>query len=409
MSGTPVRLSSWLRLIRWPNLLYIVVLYVLFRYCLINLLYSRLSLLPALPEYGFCLLLLSVLCISAGGYIINDYLDIEADRINKPEKVIVGGVISVNAALTGYYAFTLLGLVFGFAAAYVAGNLRLGLFHVLSVFLLLQYSRVWKRRVLIGNLVIAFLGALLVLLLAFFESELFAFSKDIFTKWFIGLLGYDAQWAMSPEAYMSGLAPTIMQYILPYSLFAFLLTLSREVVKTAEDIKGDQAAGYRTLPIVLGVGASRIAALLPLLLLIQMTVQFIGRQIMYGDIVAAVGGGIMVLLPTLYLVWRLWSATNKQHFRHISMLLKLIMCVGLIYLPYLATRLAKMSIEGTATGSRQPNIPPDEQIIDMKIDTIVRTGNVDSSLQEQPVFAPTTPPINNRFSTPPANDSSSTK
>ena len=76
---------SFFQLIRYKNLLMVLLTMVLTKYALINSFISQ----PSLTSIDFIILSLSILFITAGGYIINDFYDIEADTINKPLKVYI--------------------------------------------------------------------------------------------------------------------------------------------------------------------------------------------------------------------------------------------------------------------------------------------------------------------------------
>lgn len=379
----------WWRLLRVGNLLYLGILLFLLRYAIIMPLFAHLGAVPTLSILGFWCLVVSIIAAAAAGYVLNDVADIATDQINKPQRITVGQSISADTANNAGMMFNLTAIVSGFAAAYLAGNYKLGWIQVVCVLCLWQYARSWKKIALWGNIVVAGLAALAVLMPALFEQELFYTLKDQATTFVLGILGYSGETVQSPKAFVTGIAPTMLAYILPYSAFAFLLTLVREIVKDAEDIVGDSQANYRTLPIVGGMAWTKLAALIPLLLSIQLIARFMIRQLVAADYMATAGAFWLVLLPLLWFVGRLWKATDKPDFSTLSRWAKIIMALGLLYLPYLAITLPKMPISTALPAAHEatPTGLPEEVITDIKIDTIMRTGDLspsDTNITEQP-------------------------
>ncbi len=383
----------WMRLLRVGNLAYIAVLLLLLRFCIIEPIFARMQLNPTMPLWGFVCLLLSVVAAAAAGYVLNDIADVSTDRVNRPQRITVGQTISPQTAQQAGLWLNIAAIVLGFVAGYSVGNYRLGWIPAICVLLLLQYARSWKQTALWGNIVVSSLAALAVLIPALFEPELFYTLKDHLVAAALGVLGYGTPIA-SPEAYTTGLAPTMLAYIVPYTAFAFLLTLTREIVKDIEDVPGDQQSGYRTLPIVGGLAWAKLAALVPLLLCIQGMVRFVLRQLTNADFIAAVGGAILILLPLLWLVWKLWNATDIPDFGRLSRACKIIMAIALLYLPYIALQVPNLTIvaatppdSGAGTEINLPAGLPEEVITDIKIDTILRTGDLapdDTDITKQP-------------------------
>ena len=101
---------KYLKLIRYQNLLMIAFMQCLFRYGFLKLQNVPL----ALADWQFALLVLATVFIAAGGYIINDIMDVETDNFNKPNKVIVGKSISESMAYNLYFGFTITGVLIGF-------------------------------------------------------------------------------------------------------------------------------------------------------------------------------------------------------------------------------------------------------------------------------------------------------
>ena len=161
------------------------------------------------PKLAF--LVLSTLCITAAGYIINDYYDIKIDYINKPNRVLVGRVLKRRVAMASHIALNLVGIGLGSLISWTIGFINLS-----ASFLLWLYSNQLKRLPFVGNLLIALLTAASILVLAVY---------------------YQAN-----------------QYlIVTYAMFAFSITLIREIIKDMEDLKGDQNFGLQTLPIYWGI------------------------------------------------------------------------------------------------------------------------------------------------------------
>src|SRR4028118_1652607 len=129
-------LGAFLRLIRWPNLVFIAITQCLFYYCFI---YERsadhpgvISLTPALLS----LLVLASLLIAAAGYIINDYFDLNIDKINKPSKIIVEKLIRRRWAIIWHLVFTGAGILLSFYVGYKMNNWFLGPVNLMSAVLL---------------------------------------------------------------------------------------------------------------------------------------------------------------------------------------------------------------------------------------------------------------------------------
>ena len=136
---------KYLQLIRYKNLLFIV---------LIQVLMHQLILIPILQKYGFdtaefpsllYLLIISTILIAAGGYVLNDYFDVKIDAINHPEKLIVGKLIPKEKAMQIYQVLTILGLLVGLLLSYLNQSLTLALIYIEVTGLLWCYSGSYKR------------------------------------------------------------------------------------------------------------------------------------------------------------------------------------------------------------------------------------------------------------------------
>ena len=168
-------------------------------------------------------ILLGAVCVfisTGSGNAINDYYDADIDKINKPERPIPSGRIKKETVL--YYSIilfiisTLLGLYISIDTAIVV---------FICAILEIVYAMDLKERMLIGNIVVGLLTGL-----TFVFGGLI--TNDIFTGSILGL-------------------------------FAFLMTLSREIIKDCEDIEGDLSDGAHTLAIVYGKSTSiKIAIIL---------------------------------------------------------------------------------------------------------------------------------------------------
>src|SRR5690242_8368806 len=98
-------IPAFIRLVRWPNLVFIVLTQVLFYYCVYQPLFQTSEL-----KTLIWIVVASVL-IAAGGYVINDYFDLNIDQINKPEKNVFSKTIHRRWAIIWHFAFSLLGIV----------------------------------------------------------------------------------------------------------------------------------------------------------------------------------------------------------------------------------------------------------------------------------------------------------
>jgi 4-hydroxybenzoate polyprenyltransferase len=293
----------YLQLIRYKNLLLLALMQFIFRYGFLKQQDGYL----ALADWQFALLVLSTVLLAAAGYVINDIFDQETDTINRPDKVIVGKTISESRAYNIYVGLNIIGVAIGF---YLSNLIQKPSFATIFIFIaacLYFYATTLKKMLLLGNLLVAFILGLSVLIIGVFDL-------------------YPATYDGNRD--QMGL---LFKILTDYAIFAFVLNLIREIIKDAEDSKGDYNQGMQTLPIVLGV--NRTAKIIFGLLLIAVAIVFwyTNKHLMRFDLYYAV---LYVLLlvngPLIYVLIKSWSAKSSQDFHHLSSILKWVIFFGIL-------------------------------------------------------------------------------
>lgn len=301
------------RLIRLPNLLMIIMTMYLMRWSLIKPILNLMGFEAEMPEFSFFLLVLSTVLVAAAGNVINDYHDVSADRLNRPDKVVIDKHIGRRAVITLHFVFSSLGVVIG-----ILISLYHRLYWLIPLFLFMPvliwfYSTTFKHKVFLGNLIISLLIGTVPLLVILFEYPLVQRANQ-------GVLT-DFPDMFDPILYWVGM----------FSLFAFLTNLIREIVKDIEDVYGDKEVGSKTIAVVYGTLTSRILAIsLAVFTLSGLAVLFF----MYlRDWMSLLYFGVLILLPFIILVINLIKNNESGETRRLSQMVKIIMLAGLIYAP----------------------------------------------------------------------------
>lgn len=261
----------------------------------------------ALADWQFGLLVLSTVLIAAAGYVINDIFDQQTDSENKPGKVIVGVQMSEETAYYFYAALNVTGVAIGFYLSNVIERPGFAAIFILIAATLYFYATSLKQMLLLGNLVVALVLAASVLIVIVF---------DIFPA------TYDGN-----QQQMANLSSVLFDY----AVFAFIVNLLREMVKDLEDVNGDYNQGMNTLPIALGVSRTvKVVfglSLVPIVILFDYINKYYFANNLY---IAVIYTFIFILAPLIYFSIKMWSAKKTADFRHLSLILKLVILFGVI-------------------------------------------------------------------------------
>lgn len=235
------------------------------------------------------LLVVSTIFIAAAGYVINDYYDVKIDIINKPERLVIGRTISRRQAMVIHFFLNGIGIMCALLI-----SIKIAVIHTFAAFLLWWYSNYLKRLPLIGNMAVSALTGMAVLV--------------------VGLL------------YKKN-----MPVIIVYAVFAFFISLIREIIKDMEDVKGDSNFGCLTLPIKYGIRSTKriifvIEAVFLFLLFLIGLLNGMDLLIFYV---------ILVIIPLLILSFYLFSADTRKDFSYLSKLCKIIMICGVISMVFM--------------------------------------------------------------------------
>lgn len=235
-----------------------------------------------LLDPNLLMLVLASSATIAGGYIINNFYDSEKDLINRPRKTMLDRLVSQNTKLSFYFVLNFLAVVF---ASYV--SFRAVLFFALYIFAIWFYSHRLKKQPMIGNIVSAILTVI-----PFFAIFIYYQNFEL--------------------------------VVFAHAIFLFLLISMRELTKDLENIKGDLALDYRTVPVVYGERVSKlmltVVAILTIISGIVLILFFkIGHMYYFFY--------LSIVLLLLYLIILLKS-NSKTHYLILHNILKFIIVAG---------------------------------------------------------------------------------
>ncbi|HFS67540.1 MAG TPA: hypothetical protein ENK67_04935 [Flavobacteriia bacterium] len=286
---------DFLRLIRFKNLLLLILALLITRY--FNQTENTDSTILNFNPTDFLLFVLAILLITASGNIINDIFDLQIDSINKPDKQIIGKTISKQKAIFLYWFFNTVSILNGIYLSYKTANYNIIFIFLIVIFLLFLYSKKLKGTILIGNLIIAFLTPLPILVLTYFDVP-------------------------NSTLKLITLIPIIIYYI-----FGVLLNLIRELIKDMQDFKGDKMYNIKTFAVVFGKKKT-IQVIQFLSMLTLLSIMYLVWIIWKHHKILSLYLLVFIALPLLYLLLNYKKITAKKS----SSLLKMIMLFGLFSL-----------------------------------------------------------------------------
>lgn len=297
-----------IKIIRPINLLLIVLTQFFIKYTL----FEAANIPLALSDFQFALFTLATVCIAAGGNIINDIYDLSIDRINKPDKVYIGKSMSESSALNAYIVITSFGVLLGFYVANSIGKPGLASLYVITAALLYFYASFLKSMFLVGNILIAAIVGLSLLMVVLFD--IFPALNDINR-------------------------PKQIHYakvVWYYAIAAFYFNLMREWVKDIQDINGDKNGGRNTLPILLGIHRTTLVVFSFGVFAFFMLVLYSYYELYHWPLtlmyfIFLLGGS------TLLFCIKAWSAEKPKDYKFLSVLLKIIFLLGVCSIPFMKT------------------------------------------------------------------------
>jgi 4-hydroxybenzoate polyprenyltransferase len=302
-------MKYFLKLIRAKNLLIIVMTMIgVAFYLMKSNSYQKVD----FHYLDYFLLIFSTMIIAAAGNVINDYFDVKADRINKPEKVIISKFMKPRWAILWHWSFNLIAFLIAVYLSVKYATLIFVFVHLLSINLLWFYSVQLKRKLVISNLIIAFLTALVPLL----------------SVWFFKVLN-ESSVPFSP--YREESWSTYLDYSFIYflAICAFIQNFAREINKDIHDIQGDLVAHVESLP--MKIGKEKAAYLTIILIQIPLILFIIGFYVFdwfqvnkVTMILLLLSGAVNFTSALLYIIKKEATLTWINHLMKWSMFFGLI-------------------------------------------------------------------------------------
>ena len=277
MSHLIADIKGFTKAIRIPHLLGIVIVQFLTASYLIKVP------IDVLLNWEFILLTCSITMLAAAGYLINDYYDQKIDLINRPDRVVVGIHLRRRRALAAHMGLSILAVMIGLWI-----DQWLGLFNFFASFMLWLYSNYFRRVLLLGNIMVALMHVMIILVVAMYF-----------------------------QAYNT--------YLLAYCLFVFVAIFIREVVKDLMGVKGDATHGAKTISVFWGIRTAKKLIYLSIFSAIIFMIYFLEGTLRRNS-----GTYFLALLPFLgWFIYRIKSADTQSHYRILKKSIDWIILTGI--------------------------------------------------------------------------------
>ena len=299
---------AFLKMIRLPNLFFIVITQLLFHRAIIQPVTASAGLQPVLDGWIFFYLILASVFIAAAGYIINDYFDINIDNVNKPKVNVVDTIVSRRWAMAWHFILSGAGLILSGYIAWVTGFWYILIGNFACVILLFGYSVSLKKKLLAGNVLISLLTAWVILIISISEFNIIAVNNQ----------------------QLINMVNKISRIGFLYASFAFISSLIREAIKDIEDMQGDAKYGCRTMPVVWGVNATKVyiavwlVVIVSLLIILQI---YVWPYKWWWPMIYSV---LFIILPFAFIFFKLRKARSTKDYHSLSNWTKLVMLTGIL-------------------------------------------------------------------------------
>lgn len=292
---------KYLQLIQFQNLLLLAFLQLVIRYLFLTQSYIDL----ALTDINYLLLVVSTVCIAAGGAVMQHIINQDDDEIMQPQKRVVGNTISEAAAYNWYIGFTIIGVGLGFYLANVIYKPTFASLFILVATLLYVKATNFNRTPIIGSLISALLTAISILVIALFDVYP---ATDAANKIRMG------------EAF---------GILVDYAVFGFFLVLLFEIFSTLKNKQKDEMLGNTTLATRLGITKTKIitgiftAVLIALILYYCKVHLFELTLVLYYTLLTLVG-------PLLFFGLKLIGSSTLNEFKILERTLYFVMVFSIL-------------------------------------------------------------------------------
>ncbi len=296
--------------LRIENLIIIALTMLAMRYCVADSIMKVNGFGVSMPLWQFIILVTAVILIAEAGYIINDYFDMEGDRINNKNNF-AAQLKNKENALIYYAVLSLTGIILGGIVSWLSGYPKFTMIFFIAASILWFYSSFFKKQFIIGNLLIAFLAALVPMIVAVYEIP-----------------AANTEYATILKAYGINFM-VIVYWIAAFAAYAFVVTLIREIIKDMEDIEGDEKDGAKTLPVVLGQKAAK-ALVTTLILLTIGSIALVYYKFLQNKL-SLIYIVIAIIIPLIFTMIKVLTAKNSKDYKLCSTFVKIIMLTGIGY------------------------------------------------------------------------------
>ena len=284
------KIISLLSVIRGYNILALVIAQYL---ASIYIFSPKKSVTTVVFDLHLFFVVLATVCVVAGGYIINNFYDVKADKINRPYKADLDSFVKQETTLSIYFLMNFIGVVAGFLVSWKAA-----LFFSVYIFGIWFYSHKLKRYPLTG-----LISATLLTILPFFVIFVYFknFSKIIFI----------------------------------HAFFLFLVIMVRELIKDLENMKGAVASNYKTFPLAYGEKKTKLISIVLLFFALSTVVVLLNHPV-----ISYMKYYFYVVVVSLIIIGAvLMKSSKKQEYTILHTTLKIMLLIGVLSLVFIDTSL----------------------------------------------------------------------
>lgn len=249
---------------------------------------------------GHIFLLLTILLTASAGNFINDYFDKKVDAVNKPNQISIDKKIKRRVVILAHIITNSIALICAFIASKLLQSWMPILITPFIIFLLAVYTPYLKKMYLVGNITVSFCIAIIPI------------------------------WALWPEVIREG-NWLVQSWTLVFTLFAFFISLTREIVKDIEDVEGDTVGNYQTVAVKSGLGVAKLLSLFSLLT--TLIIASVAWLLYLNDVEHWVKQTYvaLVLIPLVIAFLVLLLSKTKKWYSISSMTLKIVMFLGITF------------------------------------------------------------------------------